>query len=48
MTWTLAIEIFGWFAIIGNLFTLQQTGPGIGGAAAVLLGFAYAGAFNGM
>lgn len=46
MTMTLACEILGWAAIIGNFFTLMETGPGIGGAGAVLLGFAYAGAFN--
>jgi hypothetical protein len=45
---TLACEIIGWAAIIGNFFTLRDTGPGLGGAGAVLLALAYAGAFNGL
>jgi hypothetical protein len=46
VTMTHCVECLGWFAIVGNFFTLQQTGPGIGGCGTILLGLAYAGAFN--
>lgn len=46
MTITLVCEIIGWIAVIGNLFTLQATGPWLGAAGAILLGLAYAGAYQ--
>lgn len=44
---TLAVEIFGWVCIAGGLLLIRHPGGlGIGGCGAVILGLAYAGAFN--
>lgn len=47
MTLTLAMEIFGWFCVVGGGLLMFRGGLGIGGCGAVILGMAYAGAFNG-
>lgn len=45
---TLAMEIVGWVCIAGGFFLVREPGGlGIGASGAIILGLAYAGAFNG-
>lgn len=44
---TLAAEIFGWACVAAGFFLVMQPGGlGVGACGAVILGLAYAGAFN--